>query len=149
LFCQIGTPLFVELVARGIIVGADAVPPQPKSLHSLVLRVCRAAQSADQPMTAAAWYDLGPRLLFKDRFVRQVEKGEVLGRNPFSGKDIIARKRDLVPVPPTPEQLEALPEARALRELARAMKLDSIELPYSTRPAREERLEFERWWWGD
>jgi hypothetical protein len=148
LFCEVGTALWHELVARGVVTGSDAVPVRALAFSSLILRICRAAQAGNEPLTAAAWFDLGPNRIFAEQFVRQVEKGEVLGRNPFSGKDIVASERALIPVPPTPEQLDALPEARALRDIARAMDLDSVDLPYSTRPAREERRDFERWWWG-
>lgn len=146
LYCDAGTPLWLELVAAGVLHGADAEPPRPLPLAKVALQVTRAAEQVDDRDLIAMWINFGPRTLFPK--TRHVREGEVVATNPFTGKPIVAPEDCVIPAEPTVAELAAVPDAVALRELARRVDAGRVPVHYDYRPPRELWCEAEAWFWG-
>ncbi|PCC74798.1 hypothetical protein SAMN02745121_06021 [Nannocystis exedens] len=145
LYCDVGTPLWHELVAAGTLKGADAEPPRPPRIGAVALHVARAAEKVGDRELIAMWLSFGPRTLFPR--TRRVRKGEVLATNPFTGEPIVAEEDRDLPVEPTAAELAADPDAVALRDLARRLDAKSELVHYDWRPPRELWSEAEAWLW--
>ncbi|WAS97866.1 hypothetical protein [Nannocystis punicea] len=145
LYCDAGTPLWHELVAAGVLRGADAEPPQPPSVGAVALHVARAAEAIGDLELIAMWINFGPDMLFPG--TRRVHKGEVLGMSPFTGKPIVAEEDAELRREPTVAELAANPEAVALRELSRRVDAKNVRVHYDYRPPREHQSEAEAWFW--
>lgn len=146
LYCDAGTPLWHELVAAGVLSGADAEPPRSPPLGTLALHVARVAEKVGDRDLVAMWINLGPRTLFPA--TRRVHKGEVLATNPFTGKPVVAPADAELRVAPTVAALAANPDAVALRDLARRLEATSVHVHDDDRPPREDWSDAEAWFWG-
>lgn len=148
LHCDLGTPLWAELVARKVLKGRDAKAPANLSIGKVAVRVARAAEKAGDTQLLGMWHALGPDALFGDAFTRRAKKGEVLGVDPFTGEERIADAAMDVPRPFTAKEAKALPEAAELLEIARRTGATTVELADDLRPPPEARTDLEAWWFG-
>ena len=61
LYCDVGSPLWHELVAKGELSGTDAEPPQPLSLEKVVLAVLQRAEAmVDGTWLIQEWFSIYP-----------------------------------------------------------------------------------------
>ena len=149
LYCDAGSPLWKDLVARGLLVGRDAKAPKKKlPLLDVFLRAALAAKEANDRELVALIYALGPTILLAARFTRMVKKGEVLATSPFTGKPLEAKKTGPIRRDPTPEEAEAIPELAALREVVRKTKALKVKLHYDLIPPKNMRRPIETWWYA-
>ncbi|MCP3097846.1 hypothetical protein LZ198_03040 [Myxococcus sp. K15C18031901] len=149
LYCDAGSPLWRRMVEAGKLTGPDAEPPAKLLLIDVVLEVLRGAEAAGDAELIAMWFNLGPSTLFGDLFTRQIRKGDVLARNPFTGEDVVAKEDFIAPGRFTLEELQATPQASSVRDIVRRTRALATELAYDERPSEESlaRNPANAWWW--
>ncbi|MBJ6764504.1 hypothetical protein JGU66_27350 [Myxococcaceae bacterium JPH2] len=149
LYCDAGSSLWRRMVEAGKLTGPDAEPPVPLPLIDVVHEVMRAAEAEGDLELIAMLFGLGPSTLFADTHTRLIRKGEHVGKNPFTGKDLYAPEDVVARGRITVEALEAEPRAARLRELVQRTQALATPLAYDSRPS-EELLEcspINAWWW--
>ncbi|QSQ20479.1 hypothetical protein JY651_35305 [Pyxidicoccus parkwayensis] len=150
LYCDAGSPLWRRMVEAGKLKGPDAEAPTPLRLFDVVYDVMLAAEAEGDRELIAMWFNMGPKALFGELFTRQLRKGDVVARNPFTGKDIIAEEDFTAPRQFSAEELQAaVPHAARMRELVRRTNALAVELAYDYRPPLEALAHdsVEAWWW--
>ncbi|PTL79602.1 hypothetical protein [Vitiosangium sp. GDMCC 1.1324] len=149
LYCDAGSSLWRRMVEAGKLKGPDAEPPVPLLLIDVVHEVMLGAEAEGDRELIAMWFNLGPRALFRELFTRQLRKGDLVARNPFTGKDIIAEEDFVAARAFTPEELQAVPQAARVREIARRTNALAVELAYDYRPPPEVLKDdpVDAWWW--
>jgi hypothetical protein len=148
LYCDAGSPLWTDLVRAGALTGADAIAPRPPLLGALAMRVVLAAEKAKDADLVAMWMNFGPQILFGSSFKRSLKKGDVLGKNPFTGETIIVEDDREVDGPVSVEGLVTLEAATVMRDVGRRMKIGDVEVAYDHRSSRENWSAAEKWFWS-
>lgn len=144
LYCDAGTLLWSQFVNEHLIIGDDAKPPSDLPLSTLALRIGLAAEKAGDVDTIAGWFNFGPRTLLGSHFTKQARAGEVIGVDAFGDK-LIATKDGAVERTFTADEAATLPEALALRELARRTGAMNVDVEHAPPEWRGPLL---TWWFG-
>ncbi|AGC43523.1 hypothetical protein MYSTI_02196 [Myxococcus stipitatus DSM 14675] len=149
LYCDAGSALWRRMVETGKLKGPDTEPPAPLLLADVAHEVMLAAEAEGDLELIAMWFNLGPLTLFGDRFTRRIRKGDIVGKNPFTGADVVAEADFVARGRFTLEELQATPRATQLRDLVRRTRALSAELAYDSRPPAEflEQSPPAAWWW--
>ncbi|WP_163866672.1 hypothetical protein [Myxococcus eversor] len=149
LYCDAGSSLWRRMVDAGKLTGPDAEPLVALSLINVVEEVMLGAEAAGDTELIAMWFNLGPSTLFGDMFTRQIRKGELIARNPFTGTDLFATEDFVASGRFSLEELQATPQAVRVRDLVRRTRALSTELAYDWRPSEEVLAgsPAHAWWW--
>ncbi|MFP2927039.1 hypothetical protein ACLESO_17920 [Pyxidicoccus sp. 3LG] len=149
LYCDAGSSLWRRMVEAGRLKGPDAEPPVPLRLVDVVHEVLLGAEAEGDRELIAMWFNMGPQALFGDVFTRQFRKGDLVARNPFTGKDIFATEDAVVPRPFSVEELQSQPGAVPIRDLVRRTNALAVDLAYDYRPPPEALADdpVDAWWW--